>query len=227
MFRELIEHRISNRGKIVPAGQILPTPSDYTRYCSMFLFGADIEAYVKTNGGSVKGFKGKIYTEAIWFDVDCEEDVNAARLSTIQLIKRLNADYQVNPEHLFIYFSGLKGFHVALFNRFLNFSHSDAITSEKVKDFVRRITSGIDHVDIAIYEPVRIFRIENSKHEKSGLYKVRISFEELQCELADIKPGDNGPDVPPQNKARPNPAKPRIDPSLVQFRVVRSGTKGI
>lgn len=184
MYRELIEQHIGNRGHIVPAGEIFPVEANYTRYCSLFMFGQDIIPYVKTNK-SVKDFKGKVYTEAIWIDVDNSKDTNQARLSAIEVVKRLNQDYGVNPEHLFIYFSGKKGFHIALHNTLVGFNHSTPVEPEKVKDFVRRLTIGIANVDLIIYEPVRIFRIENSKHE-SGLYKIRISYDELICEMSDI-----------------------------------------
>lgn len=185
MYRELVEHDIRNRGTIEPVGKIFPTPADHLRYCSLFMFGTDILPHVKTNK-SVKEFKGKVYCEAVWLDIDYDQDVNEARLATVEVIKRLNVDYGINPDDLFIYFSGKKGFHVAIFNTLVGFTHSTPVQPEKIKDFVRRLTNGIPHLDLKIYEPVRIFRIENSKHEKSGLYKIRISFGELQCELSDI-----------------------------------------
>lgn len=185
MYRELVEHKITNRGNIEPVGKIFPSPADHLRYCSMFMFGSDILPHVKTNK-SVKDFKGNVYCEAVWLDVDYDQDVNEAKLSTIEVIKRLNVEYGINPDDLFIYFSGKKGFHIAIFNTLVGFTHSTPVQPEKIKDFVRRLTNGIAHLDFKIYEPVRIFRIENSKHEKSGLYKIRISFEELQCELSDI-----------------------------------------
>jgi hypothetical protein len=185
MYRELIEKDIRNRGIIKAAGEIAPTPSNHLRYCSMFMFGADILPHIKTHR-SVKDFKGKVYCEAVWIDVDYDKDVNEARLSALEVVKRLNAEYQIDPNDLYIYFSGKKGFHIAIHNRIIGFEHSTPIDPEKVKDFVRRLTKGISHIDFVIYEPVRIFRIENSLHEKSGLYKIRISFDELQCELSDI-----------------------------------------
>jgi hypothetical protein len=45
MFRELIQDHISNRGKIVPAGEIFPAPYHNTRYCSLFMFDKDILAF--------------------------------------------------------------------------------------------------------------------------------------------------------------------------------------
>jgi hypothetical protein len=185
MYRELIEHDIRRRGTIEPVGKIFPTPADHLRYCSLFMFGTDILPHVKTNQ-SVAGFKGKVYCEAVWLDVDYEKDVDQARLATIEIVKRLNVDYGINPDDLFIYFSGKKGFHIAIFNTLVGFTHSTPVDPEKVKDFVRRLTVGIPHLDLKIYEPVRIFRIENSRHEKSGLYKIGISFAELQCDLEDI-----------------------------------------
>jgi hypothetical protein len=185
MYRELIENKITNRGVIKAVGEIMPEPARHLRYCSLFMFGKDIITYVKTNQ-SVSGYKGSVYAEAIWIDLDNETDVNAARLETIELIKRLNREYGISPDDLYIYFSGKKGFHIAIHNSFIGFTHTTPIDPVKVKDFVRRLAVGIKNVDLIIYEPVRIFRIENSLHEKSGMYKIRLSFEELQCEMADI-----------------------------------------
>jgi hypothetical protein len=186
MFRELVEHKISNRGRIVGNSEIHPTVCDFTRYCSMFIFGKDILNHVKVNNG-VSGYKGKLYADAIWIDIDADNNLEGARQSALELIKRLNTEYQMDPEAPFIYFSGGKGFHLALHHRLVGFGPNDDLQAEKVKDFVRRLTNGIPFVDLAIYEPVRIFRIENSRHEKSGLYKLRISYTELQCSVDDIK----------------------------------------
>lgn len=186
MYREIVEKDIRNRGGIIEAGKIQPVPTDHLRYASLFMFGPDILAHVKTNGGSVKEFKGKVFCEAIWIDIDCDGDVNEARLSTIELVKRLNTEYQFNPEHLYYFFSGKKGFHICIHCSFVGFQSTTPLDTDKVKDFVRRLTKGIPHIDLKVYEPVRIFRVENSRHEKSGLYKIRISFEELQCEMEDV-----------------------------------------
>lgn len=186
MYRELVEMQINRRGTIVPVGDIKPKFFSELRYCSLFMFGQDILPYVKTHK-SVKEFKGKVYCEAVWIDIDYAPDVNAARLSAIEIVKRLNADYGIDPDNLVIYFSGNKGFHIAIYNGLVGFTHSTAILPEQMKSFVKRLTCDIAHVDFIIYEPVRIFRIENSRHEKSGLYKLRITFDELQCELDEIK----------------------------------------
>lgn len=186
MYKELIEKHISNRGLITEAGSIHSQPSNFARYASMFLFGKDIQAHVKANR-SVKDFKGKIYADSIWIDIDAQNDLDGARNACIDLVRRLNVDYQVNPDHVFLFFSGNKGFHLCMHNSLIGFLHTEPVTADKVKDFVRRLSNGIPCVDLAIYEPVRIFRIENSQHEKSALYKIRISFEELQCEVESIK----------------------------------------
>lgn len=191
MFRELVEiapgSQIShNRGLKVPANSIFPTPSQNARYCSLFMFGSDIEAHVKLNK-SFAGFKGKTYLDAVWIDIDAPDNLEGARLACLELVKRLNTEYQINPDHLFIYFSGNKGFHLAIHPSIVGFSSNDHTPPEKVKDFVIRITKEIPFIDTKIYEPIRIFRIENSRHEKTGLYKLRINYTELQCEADAIK----------------------------------------
>lgn len=191
MYRELVEQHIGNRGKIVSVGEIFPAPTDHLRYCSLFMFDKEMLAYIKVNKNekglpSVQGYKGKTYCEAVWIDVD-STDLEQARQSAISVVRRLNADHGMNPDDLFIYFSGNKGFHIAIHNTFIGFQHDTPIEPERMKTFVLKLTDGIRHIDTVIYEPVRIFRIENSRHEKSGLYKLRISFWELETSIEDIK----------------------------------------
>jgi KaiC/GvpD/RAD55 family RecA-like ATPase len=187
MFREIVENSITYRGRIVPAASIYPTPADHLRYCSLFMFGSDIHSYVKTNGNSVKGYKGKVYADAIWIDIDDANSLENAQEVAVTFCKRLNTEYQINPECLFIYFSGGKGFHIAIHPTLIGFNPSESVKPEKVKDFVKNITNGLPCIDLAIIEAVRLFRVENSKHEKSGLYKLRLSYSELQCDVLQIK----------------------------------------
>jgi hypothetical protein len=178
MFRELVEVSIRNRGHVVPVGEIRPIPMPSCRYMSLFMFDKDVLPYVKTNG-SIKDYKGKVYADAIWIDVDHEKDIEQARQSTISIVRRLNAEYGVNPEDLFIYFSGNKGFHIGILSQMVGLSPAAPVVMPSIKAFVKAVVADIPHVDFIIYEPLRIFRVANSKHEKTGLYKIQISFDEL------------------------------------------------
>jgi hypothetical protein len=178
MYRELVEKAVNNRGRIVETQTIGIAPADYCRYASMFMFDKDILPHVKVKK-SVMDYKGRVYADAIWIDIDHDKDLKAAMSATIEVIGKLNSDYMVDPDDLYTFFSGGKGFHIAIHTRLIGFTQNTPIEPAWVKMFVRKITEGIDCVDIKIYEPVRIFRVANSRHEKTGLYKIPISFTEL------------------------------------------------
>lgn len=179
MYVELVERSIENRGKIVPIGRVGIAPRDYEAYITLYPFDKTIEGYVQINK-TIKGYKGQHACTYICIDIDNETDREGSRLSTMQVINRINAVYNVHPNDLFIYFSGNKGFHVYLVDRLLGISGKffDEIGT-KCKSFVTETFAGISNIDPKIYEDHRIIRIPNSRHAKTGLYKIEITHAEL------------------------------------------------
>lgn len=179
MFVELVERGIENRGKIVPIGRVGIAPRDYEAYITLYPFDKTIEGYVQINK-TIKGYKGQHACTYICIDIDNETDREGSRVSTMQVINRLNSVYNIHPNDLFIYFSGNKGFHVYLVDRLLGISGKffDEIGA-KCKSFVTETFAGIANIDPKIYEDHRIIRIPNSRHAKTGLYKIEITHAEL------------------------------------------------
>jgi KaiC/GvpD/RAD55 family RecA-like ATPase len=170
---------LEDRGNIHPIGLIKPEVRKHEFYVSMFPFDNSILNYVKTNG-SIKGHKGKHFCDYILIDIDCEDDIDQSRIDAIEAIKRLNQLYEINPDELFIWFSGNKGFHIALISKLFGQLDPAENINEIVKGFVKHSMQSIDsNIDYAIYENHRIIRVENSLHKKSQLYKIQISYEEL------------------------------------------------
>lgn len=115
----------------------------------------------------------------IIFDVDCPNDLVAAKESTLKLCELLFEKLGLTSDHLVIHFSGSKGFHlnvpcevfcpdpnkwtIKLYKRM----------SEKAAGW------GIDHIDSGIYSKRRLWRLPNSINTKSGLYKIPLSHKEL------------------------------------------------
>lgn len=186
MFVELVERGLTNRGKIVPIGQVGISARDFESYISLFPFDKDIVPYVKLNG-SIKDFKGQHACIYLCIDIDNENDKESSRISTITTINRLNALYRISPDDLFIYYSGNKGFHVYLIDRLLGIQNEyyDEIGA-KCKSFIGDKFGDIQNIDSKIYEDHRIIRIPNSKHAKTGLYKVEITFDELNSSMESI-----------------------------------------
>lgn len=169
---------LNDRNKIHPVGMVKPEKRDYELYITMFPFDNSIINYIETNG-SIKGHKGKHYCDYILIDIDCEDDIDKSKTDAIQVVKRLNALYDINPDELYIWFSGNKGFHIAIISKMYGVIEPSEQIGEIVKGFVKHSMQGIESVDTAIYENHRIIRVENSLHKKSQLYKIQISYEEL------------------------------------------------
>lgn len=187
MYVELIQGAITNRGNILPIGSIGTKRRDQETYITMFPFTKDILDWVKING-TIKGYTGKHACTYICIDIDKEGDLEGARLSALKVIERLNALYSIAPDELFIYFSGGKGFHVYLVDRLLGIQNAffDNL-GETVKGFIHSKMSDLPDVDYVIYEDHRIIRVVNSKHAKTGLYKIELSYEDLKKSIEEIK----------------------------------------
>jgi len=187
MFVELIEGAITNRGNIIPIGTVGTKRRDVETYITMFPFTKDILDYVKING-TIKGYSGKHACTYLAIDIDKEGDLEGARLSALAVITRLNTLYSIAPDELFIFFSGSKGFHIYLVDRLLGIQNRffDNL-GESVKGFISKKLAGIQDVDLIIYEDHRIIRVVNSKHAKTGLYKIELSYEDLQKSAEQIR----------------------------------------
>ena len=181
MYVELIENKISNRGTIVPIGNVQPVGSKFVRYMTLFPFDAGINEHVKQKA-SVSGYSGDRYCPVVFIDID-NSDLEIAYNETVKLINHFFDAYQLAPDDLYLYFSGAKGFHIGISCRTLGFKRDQIFKDVivRTKQFVKTICN--IEVDSAIYDASRIFRISNSLNDKSGLYKVPLNYSELQFGL--------------------------------------------
>ena len=185
MYVELVERSLTSRNKIIELGQFPTSPADYCRYISLFPYDKGIISHVKAQN-TVSGYKGLHYCPAIVVDID-NEDLEQSRLSAVDLVKRINEWYTCPLDEIRIYFSGNKGFHISLLDKLFGGIPPHQDIAAIVKKFVSELSNGILNVDLKIYEPMRIFRCNNSLNDKSGLYKIPISFGELLGSVDSIK----------------------------------------
>ncbi len=170
---------LNDRNKVVPIGTIQPIAVDHDRYVSLFPFDETITEWIQKNG-SIKGHSGKHYLVYLAIDIDNEGNLSGTRDSAIAVVKKLFNDYGLSSDDLFIYFSGNKGFHVCVTDKTFGIPPASVDVAARSKLLVAEITAGIPDIDSAIYENHRLFRVENSLNQKSGLYKIQLSFEELE-----------------------------------------------
>jgi hypothetical protein len=79
-----------------------------------------------------------------------------------------------------IYFSGGKGMHVIISTRV--FTPVDSTDMLKVYKYIanKAVEAGVTHLDIGIYTYGRLLRAPNSRHSRTKLYKIPLTFQELR-----------------------------------------------
>ena len=118
------------------------------------------------------------------FDLDSDNDIEKAKEETKKIIKLL-AQIDVRPE---VFFSGAKGFHVVVPFECLGIEpRFNLVSVYKILAKGLADTNNLSTVDFKIYERRRLFRIPNTVNTKTGLYKVRLEFDELNLSVDEIK----------------------------------------
>lgn len=187
MYIELVEKSIGNRGNVVKISDVSSEPADYERYMSLFPFDKGIVDWVKVNE-SVAGYKGIHYAPVFFFDIDSKY-LTKAYEATKELVNKLYQQYSIPIDDMLIYFSGSKGFHVGLHENLFGGITPSGDVPEKCRKFADLIKDSfeIDEIDTSIYESNRIFRIVNSRHSDTGLYKIPITYDELRSGLKKVQ----------------------------------------
>lgn len=120
---------------------------------------------------SVAGME-EVITDKILFDFDRDGDFEQAVSDACILVGRL-IDNGIPSDAIGSYFSGNKGIHIQI-------NTNDLLTVQQFKDITFGLAGDLPTFDRVVNNPNRIIRMENTKHKKSGLYKVRLHLDELQ-----------------------------------------------
>ena len=168
------------------------TPADcYTTYLR---FREDLKGWVETHKNdrgfpTVTGYDGTALAEFLPFDFDAEEEPELALADARSLVQRLHDDHGVSLLGIRVAFSGSKGFSVevpgSLFGGF-----PPARMSELVARFRRvatELTIGLTTTDPSIYTRMRLWRIINTRHSKTDLYKIPLTAKELALSIDELR----------------------------------------
>lgn len=175
------------------AAATVDPPFDPVReqYASAFHFDRSLLTHLKANRGSSAGFAGVVWAMALRFDLDAVGSLapalEAGRRLATTLLHRYTA---LSEDDLEIFYSGSRSVHVELP---LPHRPEPGPTFHLVcRKLALRLSklAGLDAVsgvtfDEGNYDKVRLWRLVNSRHAKTGLYKVRLSYDELMHLSAD------------------------------------------
>lgn len=144
-------------------------------YVSAFTYGDDSVEYFKSNNGSIKGYNGDAWTSALYWDLDCKGDFEKVADEALKLIDKLEEIGVLGSTT--VYFSGNKGVHIYV-------DTDGKFTPEETSRICYNLAKDakVDNsvLDTSVYNMTRIFRIVNTRHQESKLYKIPLDIEELE-----------------------------------------------
>jgi predicted transcriptional regulator len=116
-----------------------------------------------------------------YMDFDYEENPDKARKEAVAVVKKLVNDYDIPEDTISIAFSGKKGISVTIDYRVFN-AESSADLPLIWKSLVQELAAKLKlkTVDTGIYERRRLWRLLNSRHQKTGLHKIPLTLAELE-----------------------------------------------
>jgi DNA-binding transcriptional MerR regulator len=116
-----------------------------------------------------------------YMDFDNEENPDKARKEAVATVKKLISDYDIPEANIALAFSGMKGVSVTISPKVFNAESLDylpIIWKGIVQELATKLK--LKTVDTSIYERRRLWRLLNSKHQKTGLYKIPLTLTELE-----------------------------------------------
>ena len=118
---------------------------------------------------------------SLYLDFDDANNFNNAREDVIHTLSFFKIVYQIPSDQIKIYFSGHKGFHVIVPKEILGIQ-PDKNLNGIFKTIAEQVKSYSTHktVDLKIYDNKRLFRVPNTSHGTTNLYKIIISPDELK-----------------------------------------------
>lgn len=155
-------------------------------YATYFLFSDELLTYMSAQEGSpsVSGYEGKVAAPFLAIDLDHAEMTPALKAARL-LTGYLRDDWRIDPAAWQIYFSGAKGFHLMLdgrlFGRIAPSKNLPMLFDSLRRHLAQELPEPLRAtVDLSIKDRMRLLRLPNTIHERSRLYKIILSPEELQ-----------------------------------------------
>lgn len=153
-------------------------------YHSVWLYPEEIIDHFNTYR-TVKSYHGEAFLRHIVFDIDKGKGKGDTDQHVLEraraFIRKLKDEWEVSEDALKVYYSG-RGYHIYMPN-FFRFEQGKAIFQE-VKNTMKEY---FPEVDLSIYEVNRLLRAPYSLNQKSGLFKVPFTMEEIFClEASDV-----------------------------------------
>lgn len=178
------------RNRIIDLGEVNKLADRYNRFeafTSMYFYSDDLLSYMEKNLNgnkpSVSGYDGKVYSNYLFFDID-SHDLEKSQKVSQDLVSFLYDKWRIPETGVTVSFSGNKGFHLGLGNCVFGEIKPDKSLNQVYAEIRKELPElarikDKDCVDQAISDRTRLWRLVNTKHQKTGLYKIPLKPDEL------------------------------------------------
>ena len=169
-----------SRGKTIRLDSI---PKHYSEpaYAHTMCYNERFVQFFEKEGTS-RDYCGPKYPRQIFIDIDGSKgDRESLKSATHDFITDLIQKYGIDENCIGIYFSGKKGFHIEMSPSLFGITPGFNI-EKSIKALIEHLIGGMriePAVDMCIYSSNRMFRLANSVHQDSGLYKIPLRHDEL------------------------------------------------
>lgn len=140
---------------------------------------------------TVQKFKNEVPTEGeyastpLYFDIDYEGDLDVALDTTRKLIAYFKEELKVDKLAIRTWFSGSKGFHILMSPDIFDMKPNNY--AHKVNKFIANYLNfklsdnGLNGfaIDESVYSSRRMWRINNTLHATTKLYKIELEYDEV------------------------------------------------
>lgn len=124
------------------------------------------------------------------FDFDCATELERAYADVKTLVDYLVSTYEVgiSSEEMMVYYSGNRGFHVTINHSVLEADPQvDLMKVYRIMAEMFYKSLHLQTLDRAVYTRRRAWRVPNTKHSKTGLYKRALTLSEFNSGIGNIK----------------------------------------
>ena len=168
---EINGERGFSRGNYIPYAAVNIFSEEHHQY-SVF---SSAYRYSSTEIG-----KADLYGD-LYLDFDDANSFERVRKDALMALSYLKVCYKISEQYVRIYFSGNKGVHIIVPAEILGIEPMNLLHGvfKYIANSIRAFTPN-KTIDTKIYDNRRMFRIPNTKHEKSGLFKIPITSDELR-----------------------------------------------
>ena len=174
MYVEIARGTPANRGILIPHENIVKyIGPDEPIYRSVYLYEELAKEYVDKTG-SLKNYFGVRSIDKIPIDIDKKDNSDEKTLDILRSIIMELEEGDIGGCSYQPFFSG-SGYHLMLSGNLFNFKESPDLPYI-VKQTMRSL---FPEVDLSIYMRTGIYRIQHTPNQKTGLYKIPLTKDEV------------------------------------------------